>query len=73
MSEPTTVSEVQWGLRFGDGEVWDGYHREADATSTMREIRKDIRAGHYDPDDYEPMTVVRRTETTVWTDWESTR
>lgn len=70
MSAPQKTEHVEWGVRYGDGEVdyWtttvDGQTRPGDrslAEETIERARADIAAGHADAEDYEPMTLVRRT------------
>lgn len=65
------TQEVQYGVRYGDGEVEHVGERLGDADRFIDSIRGRIAAGDYAADEYEPMSIVKRTRitTVVDTDW----
>lgn len=60
MNTERVIREVQYGVRYGDGEVEEVGETPADAWNYLRSLRLSISEGHLDGDDYEPMIVVRR-------------
>jgi hypothetical protein len=61
LPEATTVTE--WGVRYGDGECEHAGQNVAEVEQFIASLRNGIQERHYEADDYEPMTVVRRTVT----------
>lgn len=49
----------EWAVRYGDGEI-DEHVSLQHAQRTVRVVRRDIRDGLVDPDDYEPMEILSR-------------
>ena len=61
-------SSVQWAVAFDDGEVQQMRDRQA-AEDYIASIQEDIAEGHYDPEDYAGMRLVRRTQVVITTTW----
>lgn len=61
---------VEWGIRYGDGDIDQGYLHKSEALADIARLRERVRLGYDNADDHEPMTLLSRRKYTHTSEWE---
>lgn len=62
---------VEWGIRYGDGDIDGGYLYKSEALTDIARLRERVRLGFDSTEDHEPMTLLTHRRAEHATEWVS--